>query len=598
MAAWTGQVAASTDDARSIAGGGSYTTTATSQFLGKYSDGNDYWNGFRWLNVAIPQGMTISSATLDLYSSQQTGGTTAKTIWHAEAADNPATFSTSRKPNGLTLTTASDAADLLISNFTGLGFGVQPFNVTNSVQEIINRPGWVSGNALVLIGHDNGSAASNYVGMSTYDRATTRGATLTINYVSGPTPPSGLTATESSGKAALAWTDNSSDETGFEIQRRRGGSPNFYTIASVAAGTTSYTDSGVSPGYTYTYQVRAVNASGQSAWAVSSALTMSGTKAWTAHAQAWIYPGETDAQVDLTDGRFMYSAKPEYGTLSNTGVYSEPTGLVNQINDPTMTTNARTHSLNPYFTVSSQAAGVSALGANSTLQTNCINGIVATLNNTGFAGVELDWEGFGTWTATDYTNYKAFVANLCTAVHAIGKKVIICGPPIADVTQQGYYQWKYEDFESSAVDFIEPLAYDLNFDNGAGTPIAPTSWVQNVCAWTRAKISNVNRIIIGMPSYGYYGTTGAYDIVNITKTQAAARTGYPGTRDSSSQEMTFASGGVSTFYNDGTGLNSKREIIEDEGIQYVSVWHLGDNDWFSGKAELDKATGATNLFFF
>jgi hypothetical protein len=30
--------------------------------------GQDYWNGWRWLNVAIPQGSTINSATLDLYS--------------------------------------------------------------------------------------------------------------------------------------------------------------------------------------------------------------------------------------------------------------------------------------------------------------------------------------------------------------------------------------------------------------------------------------------------------------------------------------------------------------------------------------------------
>lgn len=187
MATTTVQVSTSIDDARSTNSTGAFNSTSTSLFLGKYSDGNDYYNGFRWTNVTVPQGATITSATIDLFSSQQTGGTTAKTIWHGEAVDNAAQFSSSHAPNSITTTTASDSYDITVSKFTALGFGVDSIVVTNSVQEIVNRAGWASGNALILVGHDNGSAASSYVGSSTYDRLSSRGAQLTINYTTGGT---------------------------------------------------------------------------------------------------------------------------------------------------------------------------------------------------------------------------------------------------------------------------------------------------------------------------------------------------------------------------------------------------------------------------
>lgn len=600
MATITVFVAASADDARNINGATSKSVTAQTQHIGKFNATDDYWNGFRWLNVTVPQGATITSATVDLYSAQTTAGTTAKSIWYGVKEVNTATFNTSTSyPEGKTRTTASVAKDFTASNWSStLGYGVDPVTVTTLVQEIVNQASWASGNAMGIVCHDNGSSSTNYIGHSTYDRATDRGAKLTITYTtaSTPTAPSGLAGTENSGAIDLTWTDNSTNETGFVLERKRG-SGNYYQIATPAANATSYTDSDVDPGYTYTYRIKAVNGAEESAYNTSLAVAMSGTKAWTAYIQGWIFPDQADAQADLTDGRVMQSVKPEFGTIDTSGVYATLTGTTNSYDDPTMISNALAHSTSPYFTVSAGASGVAALVADNTLRTNAINGMLSVLSGSGFSGVELDWEGFGSWSSTTYTGYKTFVDDLVTAVHAVGGKVIICGPPIGDTTEQSFYQWKYEDFESSAVDFIEPLAYDWDFDYGAGTAIAPTTRVRNVCLWTRGKISDINRIIMGMPSYGYYGTTGGFTITNITKADAALRTGYPGTRDSGSEEMMFASGGVSTVYNDQTGMNTKREIIEDEGIKYISVWHLGDNDWFSGKAEITVAI-PPNLFFF
>jgi len=80
-----------------------------------------------------------------------------------------------------------------------------------------------------------------------------------------PSAPSCLTATGiSSGRIDLQWTDNSENESGFEIERKPQGGA-FSQIGSVAANTTSYSDSGLSGG-TYCYRVRAYNNAGGSAF--------------------------------------------------------------------------------------------------------------------------------------------------------------------------------------------------------------------------------------------------------------------------------------------------------------------------------------------
>ena len=77
-------------------------------------------------------------------------------------------------------------------------------------------------------------------------------------------PPSGLVATRISElQLNLAWTDNTTDETGFKVERCEGsGCGNFSQIADVAANTTVYSDYGRAPNTTYRYRVRAYKGGG------------------------------------------------------------------------------------------------------------------------------------------------------------------------------------------------------------------------------------------------------------------------------------------------------------------------------------------------
>ncbi len=77
-----------------------------------------------------------------------------------------------------------------------------------------------------------------------------------------PLPPNDLTASVSGSSVALAWTDQSSDETGFKVQRKTSATGNWTTVTTTAANVTTYTDAAAAG--VYWYRVIAMNAHGDS----------------------------------------------------------------------------------------------------------------------------------------------------------------------------------------------------------------------------------------------------------------------------------------------------------------------------------------------
>jgi uncharacterized protein (TIGR02145 family) len=74
-----------------------------------------------------------------------------------------------------------------------------------------------------------------------------------------PIAPTNLTLTHiSPTQIDLSWTDNSNDETGFKIERRKGTDP-YAIIGTVDANVTIFSDNNLIPSFTYTYKVYAYN---------------------------------------------------------------------------------------------------------------------------------------------------------------------------------------------------------------------------------------------------------------------------------------------------------------------------------------------------
>jgi hypothetical protein len=101
--------------------------------------------------------------------------------------------------------------------------------------------------------------------------ASFRSSTTTTPTV--PTAPTNLAATtQSSSSIALTWTDKSSDDTGFKVQRSQDG-VNWSEVASLGSNVTSFTNTGLSAGTTYSYRVYAYNSVGNSAFSNTASAT-------------------------------------------------------------------------------------------------------------------------------------------------------------------------------------------------------------------------------------------------------------------------------------------------------------------------------------
>lgn len=106
-------------------------------------------------------------------------------------------------------------------------------------------------------------------GGSYYNLSVGSPITLTATSAASAPPfnPSELSAVTptSSTSAVLTWRDNSSDETSFRVERKTNAAGTWGTLATLAAGTTTYTDVGpFTQGNVYYYRVIAVGSAGDS----------------------------------------------------------------------------------------------------------------------------------------------------------------------------------------------------------------------------------------------------------------------------------------------------------------------------------------------
>lgn len=178
---------------------------------------------------------------------------------------------------------------------TGLDAGTvhETPDLSTIVQEIIDRVGYDSAGGIGFLFTDAG--ASNFTGVdfASYDDVTYDPPALDVEYSDPPQPPpaapSNLVAVinpvgpgtlwNDSDEIILTWTDNSDDETNFELQRSgiqpfdEGGGGIISPL--IDPNLETFTDSGLTPNVIVYYRLRAVNANGNSDWSnTASALTV------------------------------------------------------------------------------------------------------------------------------------------------------------------------------------------------------------------------------------------------------------------------------------------------------------------------------------
>ncbi|MFM9837590.1 MAG: choice-of-anchor I family protein [Cyclobacteriaceae bacterium] len=171
------------------------------------------------------------------------------------------------EPEGVTVTTIDGKIYVFIA-LERIG-GVMAYNITDPANPVFVQ--WANSRNLTAPFGDLGaegiffiSAKDSPTGVPLVVLSNEISSTISVYSIGGGTLPSAptslkVTASTSQVAATLAWTDNATNETGFEIQRSLNSSSGFAAIGTVSSNTTTYVDNTVSVGTTYFYKVRAFN---------------------------------------------------------------------------------------------------------------------------------------------------------------------------------------------------------------------------------------------------------------------------------------------------------------------------------------------------
>lgn len=174
-------------DYTSIGAGVDTNNTSNGLVFGAYS----IPIGLRFLLVSVPQGATISAATLTLKknASQPYIATSHGSI-KGVASDSAPAWATTRPA----------LASLTAQSVTVVDSATVAYDVAAIVQAIVNRAGWASGNAMAFAGDTTG--ANGAIAWVDYSVSSTDCAQLSITYTAGG--PTSYTLTAAAGSFTLS----------------------------------------------------------------------------------------------------------------------------------------------------------------------------------------------------------------------------------------------------------------------------------------------------------------------------------------------------------------------------------------------------------
>ncbi len=169
------RISGNNDDAEEFVSGGAVNRTSTD--LEFVADPGDQIVGMRWASLPVPPGVTITNAYIEL-TTDETGPnpTTNLTFW-AQAADSPIEFSATTSDISNRPKTTASVAWNGIPSWTTTNETHQTPDLAAIIQEVIDRPGWASGNAIVVISEGTGERIAH-----SHDGVPSAAALLHVEY--------------------------------------------------------------------------------------------------------------------------------------------------------------------------------------------------------------------------------------------------------------------------------------------------------------------------------------------------------------------------------------------------------------------------------
>lgn len=140
-----------------------------------------------------------------------------------------------------------------------------------------------------------------------------------------------------------------------------------------------------------------------------------------------------------------------------------------------------------------------------TTRTQVVKTITDLVVANNFDGIDLDFEGFAfsdgttSWAATR-VNWVAFIQELSTSLHSLGKLLSVTTPVLFDPAtgKKGYTVYDWASI-SPMIDRLRIMTYDYS-TNSPG-PIGPITWVEQAVSYA-VSVVPASKVYLGVPGYG------------------------------------------------------------------------------------------------
>lgn len=226
-------------------------------------------------------------------------------------------------------------------------------------------------------------------------------------------------------------------------------------------------------------------------------------------------------------------------------------------------------------------------------QEDHINQLLKVVEDQGFDGVDIDYEGLGNDNRELFTS---FIRNLTTVFHAHNKLVAVTVE--ARLNNQVPMDWQAL---GQIADEMRLMVYDYHSQNtGTPGPITPIGWLKEVLDYSQSTITK-SKIVVGLGNYGYDWTkitnedgTTSWKGVGLSFDQAialATEEKAPIVRATGIDERGYDIGSIPSFnykdekgaehsvwFEDNQSLQNKINLVNQYKTDGVIFWSVGLGD--------------------
>lgn len=223
---------------------------------------------------------------------------------------------------------------------------------------------------------------------------------------------------------------------------------------------------------------------------------------------------------------------------------------------------------------------------NETYKDNLIRGLLDTMEEKGYVGVDIDFEYI---LSEDRDAFSAFVRQVADAMRAAGYRTSVALAPKTSADQAGLlYEGKDYRALGEAADSVLLMTYEWGYTYGPPMAVAPINQVRRVVEYAVTEIP-ASKIDLGIPNYGYdwplpyeRGTTKATTINNVQAVRIAVEQGAEIHFDdvAESPYFTYTADGVEheVWFEDVRSLLAKFRLMEEYGLRGCGYWQI--MQWF------------------